>query len=423
MVRSNRADSASYPDLQEYADQIKAYTTRLSIQRRVSVLPLNTATPVEDAEEVDDIVNVAQLEHWVQEDPNAVLSMIANLREDRDEGLDLARGQARQIAQIQSLTETIRGSNKSLEKAKARTDSLEIKNAQLQLRIEELESTSEGDQPPAADAALNSRQSTPAADSTYDPKWPNAPVLTDGKDPTFDFWSMSVMQKIENTPRLLANHTRQIQYASNRLGGYAAEYALPRLRFGTRNPYNTIDELLISLENVFSDPDRRATAQQKLQDLKQGGREFAPFYSEFMRCMSELDYSPRAEIDALIQRIDLRLRQSWDMLLQQPTEMDQVRQYFQTLDSRMRVTSRYTPKPPMNRPATITPTTTRSTTTITNTNPTGGRISDEQREQLRAANKCFYCKQGGHMANVCPKKIRTSAAINEVGGVEEPKNA
>ena len=89
MVRSHTSEVA-YPDLSEYAEQLQAFTTRPSTQRRVSALPLNPAASVQDAQEVDDIVNTTQLQYWVKKNAAAVLAMIENLRTDRDEGLDLA---------------------------------------------------------------------------------------------------------------------------------------------------------------------------------------------------------------------------------------------------------------------------------------------------------------------------------------------
>jgi hypothetical protein len=33
-----------------------------------------------------------------------------------------------------------------------------------------------------------------------------------------------------------------------------------------------------------------------------------------------------------------------------------------------------------------------------------GRMSEEERQQLRAEGRCFYCKVQGHMSPQCPKK-------------------
>jgi hypothetical protein len=48
------------------------------------------------------------------------------------------------------------------------------------------------------------------------------------------------------------------------------------------------------LEAAFGDPDRVATAEQKLQEIKQKNREFSQYYAEFQVITADLDWNPSA---------------------------------------------------------------------------------------------------------------------------------
>ncbi|OAF55117.1 hypothetical protein VC83_08484 [Pseudogymnoascus destructans] len=55
------------------------------------------------------------------------------------------------------------------------------------------------------------------------------------------------------------------------------------------------EEILQFLEKVFSDPNRRHTAQTEYCKLYQGKNTFATFWAEFQRLTAELDYSEETE--------------------------------------------------------------------------------------------------------------------------------
>ena len=44
------------------------------------------------------------------------------------------------------------------------------------------------------------------------------------------------------------------------------------------------------------------------------------------------------------------------------------------------------------------------------------RLSDQEKEKLKAAGLCFFCKQSGHMSRTCPKKKKQG---DHVGSVQE----
>ena len=63
-----------------------------------------------------------------------------------------------------------------------------------------------------------------------------------------------------------------------------------------------------------------------------------------------------------------------------------------------------------------------------NTTPRGyqrPKMTDKERQELMDANKCFYCKEEGHKALICPRKPQknTAATVNEIAEEECPGKA
>ena len=42
----------------------------------------------------------------------------------------------------------------------------------------------------------------------------------------------------------------------------------------------------------------------------------------------------------------------------------------------------------------------------------GGNLSDTDKNKLMDKGQCFYCKEKGHRANRCPKKLRQQPSMN-----------
>lgn len=48
-----------------------------------------------------------------------------------------------------------------------------------------------------------------------------------------------------------------------------------------------------------------------------------------------------------------------------------------------------------------------------------GRLTQQDKEELRRAGRCFYCRMPGHIVRDCPRKTRMIASIRTTGRVEE----
>ena len=100
----------------------------------------------------------------------------------------------------------------------------------------------------------------------------------------------------------------QIDYALSRTGGKVLEYLEPRIH-PDADPFASLDDVLKYLAAWLKDPDPKATARQKLRELKQERTEtFAAFYGKWLTLMVRLPWDESSKIDNLLEKVLPRLR-------------------------------------------------------------------------------------------------------------------
>ena len=98
-------------------------------------------------------------------------------------------------------------------------------------------------------------------------------------------------QKLEYNQDLFLTDSAKVGYVSIRLGGKAYRYILPRLKTDAPNRYRNQYEILSDLQAIYNDPDRIKKARRRYESLFQGDQLFSEFFSDFMQCAGELNYS------------------------------------------------------------------------------------------------------------------------------------
>ena len=246
-------------------------------------------------------------------------------------------------------------------------------------------------------------------------KWPDAPILTDGVSPTFEAWAQKIVQK---TDRTYSDPQNQIDYTCARVGERAEAYLAPCVCVDTTMPFHSWDEVLEFLCGIMADPNPQQTARHKLDTLTQGKLEFAEFYGQFITQVVDLDYSEWAQIDILLDKVDKRLKRAWDMNVNPPSTLNEVRRQLMTLDQNMCQTDKCFP---LSQPQTAScfstakvavgsskpsPPAVSETTTKVTVQPhpfNTSKLSEADVTCYQKEGRCFKCGQQGHMKGDCPK--------------------
>jgi len=231
-----------------------------------------------------------------------------------------------------------------------------------------------------------------------------------------------------------------MRYAFNRLRGIALGQILPHVREDRTIGLEDLPALIQLLEAAFGDPDRVATAERKMREIKQKNCEFSQYYAEFQVIAADLDWNPSALRNALRMGLSEEMKDSFtysDM----PEELPAFVTVCQKRDNQIR--QRRAEKAAQNKGSGIgfassrppsapkAPETAPAGTVAGYTGPapmdlSAGkrRISAEERAKRFADGRCLYCGGFNHRAAECAarKKAQTfkaaGAEIKEVGTKE-----
>jgi hypothetical protein len=218
-----------------------------------------------------------------------------------------------------------------------------------------------------------------------------------------------------------------------RLRGRALDQILPYIKEnGNRWALNDVEDVIKILQRTFGDPDERATARFKLQNLRQNNREFSDYYAEFSRLVAELGWDEAATMDALRNGLSLELHEK---LVGAPptTTMHEFVEQCQKLDSQLRalenlrklrtnrgqVKTTTTATPTTSRPTPATQATTASSSKQTPAQGPRQKLSAQERATRLSEGRCLYCGGLGHMAASCPAKTNVKVASVELLDTEE----
>ena len=448
-------DPVVYPDL----DKLKKQTANFQKNVRRSIVlgafedesqdeESTPAAPTANTDDPEQATQLGQFRYLIKHQGNDLVEYILTLRQHNNDALDLNDELTGLVTSHEALQTSHEALQEELETVKA--DLAGSRNRAKKLREElaaakrELAASKEQPQTAQGDDDDGSITRSRSSDQRKKVKWPDAPILTDGVNPTFEAWAQKVVQK---TDRNYPDPQDQIDYACSRVGGQAEAYLAPRVRVGTTMPFNNRDEVLEFLYDIMADPNPRQTSRHKLEALTQGKMEFAEFYGHFITQVVNLDYSEQAQIDILLDKIDRRLRRAWDNNVNPPTTLIGVRRQLLTLDQNIRQTDKRFPQQqpsssrfstakastgPTPKPAAATVPAVGATVTIRpkrTLNPARISDADRDRERYIKEGRCFKCGRQGHMKPECPennlqiKNVEEGSADEEVPRTENAKNA
>ena len=102
-----------------------------------------------------------------------------------------------------------------------------------------------------------------------------------------------------------------MRYAFNRLRRVALGQILPHVRGDGTIGLEDLPAFIQLLEAAFGDPDRVATAERNMREIKQKNCEFSQYYAEFEVIAANLDWNPSALRNALRMGLSEEMKHSF----------------------------------------------------------------------------------------------------------------
>jgi hypothetical protein len=274
-------------------------------------------------------------------------------------------------------------------------------------------------------------------------KIPDPPLLSDGKDPSFDTWRLAMDRKMRVSAGSLPNEDYRMVYVASRCTGDAERHLASRMRSDSIDPYTSAEEMFKHLESIFGDPTRRTKAKEEFWACSmKSGQSFHEFLSRFMYLHTEGEC--RLDDDNLKHTLwrkltkSLRMNTDSELLYSKASfhqfaqavgrEADKITMSNQltaeyrntTAGSNQNASSNYGSASKSsgggNRAAT--PSYAKTPNILPKMDQkvpfaNEQRLDTETRARYIKEGRCFGCGQTGHVSSACPGKNRT-ATIAEV---------
>jgi len=273
-------------------------------------------------------------------------------------------------------------------------------------------------------------------------KFPDSPDFSGSDRTQLRGWIAQLRMVIRHTPSRFPDEQAKMRYAFNRLSGIALKQILPHVRDNGEIGLEDLPAFIQLLEAAFGDPNRVATAERNMKEIKQKNREFSLYYAEFQVIAADLDWNPSALRNALRSGLFEEMKDSFihtDMPEELPAFVtlgqkrdNQIRQRkAEKAAQHKRTASAGSPSAPRAPVPPRAPEVAPAGTVAGYTGPapmdlSAGkrRISTEERAKRFADGRCLYCGGFNHRAAECAarKKAQTfkaaGAEVKEVGTKE-----
>lgn len=203
------------------------------------------------------------------------------------------------------------------------------------------------------------------------------------------------------------------------------------------SPYVEKDDIILdnlhsfikAMDQVFDDPNRCATAEAKLHNLRQGRRSVAEYTTEFRRWIADTTWNPAAQRSQFRQGLSEQIK---DELARgdTPDDLENFIQLCIRIDQRLSERRkerlgilgnnegmRFSFSQPPRKSSQV---------LQDSNNPEPMQIDSirrgitmQEKERRRIENLCLYCGDSGHYAINCPNKLRRTVAATDVKDIEQ----
>jgi len=176
-------------------------------------------------------------------------------------------------------------------------------------------------------------RSQPIAMTAKPESIPDPPVFSGERKELRSFIAGLRLKVIGNASRFPTDQ-HQLIYAFGRLGGIAREQIMPYVRTGQIDLAN-LEALITVLDNAFGDPNRVATAERELRELRQKNRELSLYLADFTRIMADLQWDELAKRSTFENGLSEELKDAL-VLCNPPVDFNEFVALCQRLDSALR---------------------------------------------------------------------------------------
>ncbi len=437
------------------AEPVEPRTARLlrsTVNRRVSLLPIDVSAEVEEATTSWNIKNKEQLCQWVANQPDQIIDMLNELRSQRDLTLQLNehwilvqddhKKRAEQleaafekndeleekINQLQSERLNFKAEQRQADRSMPRQETQPVEH---RVNQEEASSTPEVDQRPRS-----SRESFTLSGNGNDHhksiKFPNSPIFIDTDESTWKSWITKISDKLDVNANHYSIEKLRIAYVTFRLGDDADEQTYAKRRIDAFSFYLSLTKLLKHLNGIYDDQDRNRKCRRKYNALKQSNKPFSSFYFEFTKIFSFLDYDDRTLMNDLQNKINNRLQNALSVCPIEFSSLDKLKTFLQRVNNKQRVNyqlrgEQRTVKPVAASEKRFVPSSTSASASATSYVRLATFFTPEP-ERSRMSITCFNCKVSDHLSKDCSQlKASTSTSraftprLNEVVMPKEEK--
>jgi len=224
---------------------------------------------------------------------------------------------------------------------------------------------------------------------------PDPPAFT-GKRKDLPAFLSKLQYKLEGNSDRFPTPRSQLLYAYSRLEGDAATVVRPMMD----TDIGTVRQLTGFLEATYGDPNRRATAQARLANLRQGKKSFLSHFAEFRRLAADCDLNDSALVMQLRCSLSTELQKAM-VGARIPDNMNEYANLITTYDNDLRFLSgrsQYTPRqpdPPRKDPDAM---------DIDSSSGYAPKDSEERKKRTREG-RCFRCGSKGHISPQCSVPI------------------
>ena len=180
------------------------------------------------------------------------------------------------------------------------------------------------------------RADSPAAPSKS-AKIPDPPILTDGKDPTFDNWKIQMNGKLSVNADHFANEEACMTYVFSRTGGDAQRHLRPRSNPDSVDPFLTAKDMIQLLADIYEDPFRIQNARREYRQLMIKTTETFPnFYTRFLHLAGEGQIPEEDLWPDLYNKLTLELQRAIAPTEESLTTVQDLQKAIRRLDQNLR---------------------------------------------------------------------------------------